>query len=321
MERGKGIGGLVIFLETYGTSIGVIVLIAIFSILKPQFFPTFDNAISILRDISLLCIIASGLTVVMIMTEFDLSIGALTSFAGVLAAGFTPKFGTIPGLLLVLLIGMGVGAINGVVVTVLGVTGFIATIGMMTLLIGLNYWYTGGIGLYEGIPDLFVWIGKGSLGPVPNLVIIMAAVLLILWTILTKTSLGRRMHSIGGNPEAARFSGISIMHNKIIGFVICGFCASLTGVLLASNLEYGHPTAGDAFLLDGFTVVFIGAVTGRTGQFHIAGTFIGALILGILFNGFAMLNLPYFIQLITRALVLIAAVAGSGIAKRSSKEV
>ena len=319
MERGKGRGGLVILLETYGTSIGVVVLIAIFSILKPQFFPTFGNAISILRDISLLCIIASGLTVAMIMTEFDLSIGALASFAGVLAAGFTPKFGTIPGLLLVLLIGMGVGMVNGVVVTVLGVTGFIATIGMMTLLIGVNYWYTGGIGLYEGIPDLFVRIGKGSIGPVPNLVIIMAAVLFILRIILTKTPLGRRIHAFGGNPETAWFSGISIMQSKLIGFVICSFCAALTGVLLTSNLQYGHPTAGDAFLLDCFTVVFIGAVTGRTGQFHIVGTFIGALILGVLFNGFAMLNLPYFIQLITRALVLIAAVAGSGIAKRSSK--
>ncbi|MCK4789686.1 MAG: ABC transporter permease, partial [Desulfobacteraceae bacterium] len=238
MERGKGIGGLVIFLEKYGTSIGVVVLIAIFSILKPQFFPTFGNAISILRDISLLCIIASGLTVVMIMTEFDLSIGALASFAGVLAAGFTPKFGTIPGLLLVLLIGMGVGVVNGVVVTVLGVTGFIATIGMMTLLIGVNYWYTGGIGLYEGIPDLFVRIGKGSIGPVPNLVIIMAAVLFILRIILTKTPLGRRIHAIGGNPEAARFSGISIMQSKLIGFIICSFCAALTGVLLTSNLQY-----------------------------------------------------------------------------------
>ena len=318
MERGKGIGGLVIFLETYGTTIGVVVLIAVFSILRPHFFPTFDNAISILKEISLLCIIASGLTVAMIMTEFDLSIGTMSSYAGVLAAGFTPYFGTALGLLLVFLIGIGVGLANGVVVAVLGVSGFVTTIGMMALLMGLIQWYSGGHVIHAGIPDSFLQISGGSIGPVPNLVTAMVVALLILWIMLTQTPLGRKMSAIGGNPEAAKVSGISIMKIKIIGFIICSSCATLTGVLFASRTGAGNPVAGEHFLLDSFTVVFIGLVTGRTGQFNIVGTFIGALLMGILLNGFTILNVPYVIQMVTRALVLIAAVAGSGITKRVS---
>ena len=323
MRRIGGLGGaggglshrIALRVGRYGTVLGLLVLVAVFTTLKPNVFPTARNLLNILNQISLLGICASGLTVCLVMNEFDLSIGAVATLGAVLAAGWLPTLHPALAIAAVLGICAGVGLLNGLIVTGLKVSSFMTTLGTMTVLTGFSYWYTSGSGaiLYSGIPAAFLRVGKGTFLHVPYLVFFMAAVILVLHLVLNHTPPGRRMYAVGGEPTAARFAGISLARLKIAGFVTSGALAGLTGVLLVARLGLAEPTIGDRFLFDAFTVVFLGAASIRVGQFHVLGTLIGALIMGTIFNGFTLLDVPYHLQLVVQGAILIAAVTSAGL--------
>jgi ribose transport system permease protein len=299
----------------YGTVLGLLVLVAVFATLKPHVFPTARNLLNILNQISLLGICASGLTICLVMNEFDLSIGAVATLGAVLAAGWLPTLHPMLAVLAVLGVCAGIGLLNGLIVTGLRVSSFMATLGTMTVLTGFSYWYTSGSGaiLYSGIPAAFLRVGKGSFLHVPYLVYFMAAVMFALHLLLNHTPPGRRMYAVGGDPTAARFVGISMARLKTLGFVTSSTLAGLTGILLVARLGLAEPTIGNRFLFDAFTVVFLGAASIRVGQFHVVGTLIGALIMGTIFNGFTLLDVPYHLQLVVQGAILIAAVTSAGL--------
>ena len=301
----------------FGTLIGLFLLVAVFTTLKPAIFPTPRNLLNILNQISLLGICSAGLTICLVMNEFDLSIGAIATLGAVLTAGFLPNMHPVLAVPIVLVICTGIGLVNGLVIATLGVSSFMATLGSMTILTGFSYWYTSGSGsiLYSGIPKGFMIIGKGTFLHIPYLVFFMIGVLVLLHLFLNHTSTGRHMYAVGGNPEAARFGGIPIQKLKILGFMTSGFLAGLTGVLLVARLGLAEPTIGDRFLFDAFTAVFLGAASIKIGQFHIIGTLIGVLIMGTLFNGFTLLDVPYHLQLVAQGAILIAAVTAAGLWK------
>jgi ribose transport system permease protein len=151
---------------------------------------------------------------------------------------------------------------------------------------------------------------------VPNPVFVMAALLIVMWIILNKTDLGQRMQAVGSNIEAARLSGIRVDRTKMFAFATAGFCAALTGVLLTSLLGSGTLAAADGYLLDAFAAVFLGSATLREGQFHIAGTLIGVLILAVGFNGLSIFGAPTYFQPIFKGGVLVLAVGLSSLARR-----
>lgn len=299
----------------YGTVFGLLILVAVFATLKPNVFPTARNLLNILNQISLLGICASGLTVCLVMNEFDLSIGAMATLGAVLAAGWLPSLHPVLAAAAVLGVCAGIGLLNGLIITSLRVSSFMTTLGTMTVLMGFSYWYTSGSGaiLYSGIPEAFLRVGKGMFLRVPYLVFFMIAVMLALHLLLNHTAPGRRMYAVGGEPTAARFAGISIARLKILGFVTSGALAGLTGILLVARLGLAEPTIGDRFLFDAFTVVFLGAASIRVGRFHVLGTLIGALIMGTIFNGFTLLDVPYHLQLVVQGAILIAAVTAAGL--------
>lgn len=301
----------------FGTLIGLFLLVAVFTTLKPAIFPTPRNLLNILNQISLLGICSAGLTICLVMNEFDLSIGAIATLGAVLTAGFLPNMHPVLAVPIVLVICTGIGLVNGLVIATLGVSSFMATLGSMTILTGFSYWYTSGSGsiLYSGIPKGFLIMGKGTFLHIPYLVFFMIGVLVLLHLFLNHTSTGRHMYAVGGNPEAARFGGIPIQKLKILGFMTSGFLAGLTGVLLVARLGLAEPTIGDRFLFDAFTAVFLGAASIKIGQFHIIGTLIGVLIMGTLFNGFTLLDVPYHLQLVAQGAILIAAVTAAGLWK------
>lgn len=304
-------------LGKYGTLIALGVVIVIFTVLRPSIFLTFSNIINILNQIALVSIIAAGLTIVMVMGEFDLSIGTLSSFAGCFVVGQAVSLGTCAGVTLGILSGSLVGLINGSVVYFLGVSAFIVTIAMSSILVGFTFWYTGGSTVFDGIPDSFLEIARGNVIPgVTNMVIIMFVLLFILWVILEHTAIGRQMYAVGGNPTASRFSGINIGKCKMIGFIICSSYAAIGGILLASRIGAGHPTGGETFLLDSFTAVFLGAATLKGGKFHILGTLIGALLIGVITNGLTIMYVQYYVQYILSGLILILAISASGIRRK-----
>jgi len=299
----------------YGTVIGLLLLFAVFSALKPTVFPTVRNFLNIFNQISLLGICAAGLTVCLVMNEFDLSIGAIATLGAVLTAGWLPHMHPLLGISAVLAVCVLIGLLNGLIITTLRVSSFMTTLGTMTVLTGFSYWYTSGSGaiLYSGIPEGFLRVGKGTFFYIPYLVFFMIGILLVLHVVLNHTTAGRRMYAVGGNPEAARFGGIPIARLKTLGFMVSGMLAGLTGILLVARLGLAEPTIGDRFLFDSFTVAFLGAATIRVGRFHILGTLIGTLILGTILNGFTLLDVPYHLQLVVQGAILIAAVTSAGL--------
>ena len=305
----------------YGTIIGMFLMIVVFSIAAPSYFFTISNFVNILNQSSLTGIIAGGLTVAIIVGELDLSIGFSASFAGVLATGLMvyQKLSVPAAIGVVLLIGIVLGVVNGLIVAKLRVNSVIATLGTGSIIVGINYAYSTGAPIAGGVPDAFLNIALGTSFGIPNNIMVMAVVLICLWLLINRTELGQRIQAVGGNIEAARLSGIRVDRVKIFAFIVSAVCAALTGVLLSSLIGSGTTTAADAYLLNAFAAVFLGSATLKDGEFHIPGTLVGVLIIGIGFNGLAIFGAPTFYQYLFQGAILIAAVALSTVARRYSK--
>lgn len=305
----------------YGTILGLLLMIAIFSVLAPVAFPTVPNALNVLNQASLGMIIAGGLTVAVIVGELDLSVGFFASFAGVLVCGLMVHF-AIPvpiAILLVLAVGALHGLVNGLIVTKLGVNSVIATLGTGTIIVGLNFAYSTGAPIVFGVPASFTDIALGRLWGIPHNVLIMVVVIALLWLLVERTATGQSIQAVGGNPIAARLSGIRVDRVKILGFIISGVCAALTGILLASALGSGTTGAADTYLLTAFAAVFLGSATLRDGEFHILGTVFGALIIAVGFNGLAIFGAPTFYQYVLQGAILIIAVGMSSLGRRYAR--
>jgi ribose transport system permease protein len=306
------------FISRYGTIIGLLAMLVFFSINAPGTFLSKANFLNILSQASLTAIIAAGLTFTLVVGEFDLSIGNIASFIGLVVAGLMAKERLpIPvSVALALLTGIGIGLINGFLVTKVRINAVIATIGVGTMLTGVGFSYSA-FPIAIGIPRAFteISLGRAFVG-VPNPVFVMAAVLAIMWIVLNKTDIGQKMQAVGSNIEAARLSGIRVDRMKMFAFATAGFCAALTGVLLTSLLGSGTLAAADGYLLDAFAAVFLGSATVREGQFHILGTLVGVLILAVGFNGLSIFGAPTYFQPIFKGGVLVLAVGLSTLARR-----
>lgn len=302
----------------YGTIIGLLAMIAAFSLLSPRAFPTVYNFTNVLNQASLAMIIAGGLTLAVVVGELDLSIGFAASMHGVLVTGLIVSSGLpIPvAILLVIALGGLIGLINGVIVTKIKVNSVIGTLGVGTILTGLSFAYSAGVPITAGVPEAFLQVSLGRwLFGIPNNIVIMAAVLGGLWVLVERTPLGQEIQAVGGNHAAARLAGIDVDRIKILGFVGSGMCAALTGILLASRLGSGTTSAADPYLLTAFAAVFLGSATLRDGEFHVFGTFIGALIIAFGFNGLSIFGAPTYSQYIFQGAILIIAVGLSSLGR------
>lgn len=310
------------FIAKYGTIIGMFLMIVIFSILRPNSFFRFQNFVNIVNQASLTAIISGGLTVALIVGEMDLSIAYAASFAGVLVTGMMVD-NNIPvwlSILLVMVIGAVIGYVNSLIVTKLRVNSVIATLGTGTVIVGLNFAYSQGVPIAAGVPKSFTNIALGRTAGVPNNIIIMLVVLGILWVILNRTDMGQRIQAVGGNIEAARLSGVRVDRVKSMALIITGIAAAITGILLASLIGSGTSRAADNYLLNAFAAVFLGSATLRDGEFHIVGTLIGVLIIGVGFNGLAIFGVPTFYQFVFQGAILILAVGLSSVARRFAND-
>jgi ribose transport system permease protein len=306
----------------YGTILGLCLMVVIFSTLSPVAFPTLSNFVNVLNQASLAAIIAGGLTIAVIVGELDLSIGFAASMEGVLVTGLIVHGGLPIWLAILVVLGVGalIGLINGLIVTKARVNSVIATLGMGTIIVGLNFAYSSGVPIVAGVPEAFLEISLGRFYGIPHNVIIMAVVLLFLWVLVERTSIGQAIQAVGGNPAAARLSGINVDGIKILGFVASGVCAALTGILLASALGSGTTSAADSYLLTAFAAVFLGSATLRDGEFHVFGTFVGVLIIAVGFNGLAIFGAPTFYQFVFQGAILIVAVGLSSLGRVLSEE-
>jgi ribose transport system permease protein len=309
--------GLGVFAR-FATIIGLLLMLIVFSFLSPEAFPTFNNFINVLNQASLAMIIAGGLTLAVIVGELDLSIGYAASLHGVLVTGLIveTKLPIAIAILIVLALGAVIGLVNGFIVTKLRVNSVIATLGVGTIIVGLSFAYSAGVPIVAGVPEAFLQLALGRwLFGIPNPIIVMGLVVAGLWVLVERTAIGQEIQAAGANPAAARLAGIGVDRIKILGFVISGTCAALTGVLLASRLGSGTTSAADSYLLTAFAAVFLGSATLRDGEFHVLGTFIGALIIVFGFNGLNIFGAPTYSQYIFQGAILIVAVGLSSLGR------
>jgi len=303
------------FLARYGTILSLVLLIIIFSIGRPEVFPSIRNMFNILNQVSILGIIAIGLTVCMVVGLFDLSIGAMATFGGYFAARFLAELHMQSGwvvfavIILVLLLAMLIGMLNGFLISKLGISPIIETLAMSFVVTGLILGVSGSRTVNPGeIPMAFQIIGQGKFLGIPNPVLILAATAGVLWLFLEHTQSGRNMYALGGNKEAARLSGISFTKYALMGMAIAGACAALGGLVAGANLGSGRPQGvGETYLLNAFVAVFIGASTLKPGKFHVLGTCVGVLLIGVINNGLSTLGVPTFWQYIVQGTILILA--------------
>lgn len=311
--RRRGVAAM----SRFGTLLGLALLVAWFWRASPVFM-TAGNWNNILQASAIMGVIACGLTVVLVLVEFDLAVGYTATAAGMLAAGVARDFGTAGALVAAVGLGLLVGLANGLVVTRLGVSAFIATLAAGQVLQGWLLHYNNGTQIRSGLPSDFTRLGQDSIGPVRYLLVVWAVVLVVLYVLLEHTVVGRRMYAVGGNPTAARLSGIRIERVRVFAFVLSGLASGIAGLLLASNLGAGNPTAGLGYLLPAFAACFIGAATLRDGEFHILGTLVGVIILGVLANGLVLVGVSAAWTTAAQGLVLVGAVALSGLFRRLS---
>lgn len=292
-----------------GALIGLIFLIAVLSILSPNFL-TVNNILNVLRQVSINALIAFGMTFVILTGGIDLSVGSILALAGALTGGFLA--GGMDPLLAVLvgiLIGFALGAINGFIITKGKVAPFIATLATMTIYRGLTLVYTDGRPITNFTESTFFnSIGRGYVLGIPIPVIIMIIIFIISYFILRKTTFGKSVYAIGGNEEATRLSGIKVDRIKIIVYSISGALAALAGIILTSRLNSAQPTAGASYELDAIAAVVLGGTSLSGGKGRIFGTLVGALIIGVLNNGLNLLNVSSFYQQVVKGGVILLAV-------------
>lgn len=309
--------GLGIFAR-YATILGLVAMILAFSLLSPKAFPTLGNFTNVLNQASLAMIIAGGLTLAVVVGELDLSIGFAASLHGILVTGLIvhDKLPIPVAVVIVVALGAVIGLVNGFIVTKIKVNSVIATLGVGTILTGFAFAYSSGVPIVAGVPEAFLQLSLGRwLFGIPNNIVAMVLVLTALWILVERTSLGQEIQAVGGNAAAARLAGIDVDRIKILGFVVSGMCAALTGILLASRLGSGTASAADSYLLTAFAAVFLGSATLRDGEFHVLGTFVGALIIAFGFNGLNIFGAPTFSQYVFQGAILIVAVGLSSLGR------
>lgn len=294
-----------------GIMLALILLIAFFALLPSTrtVFLTSNNVLNILRQASTNLYVALAMTMVIILGGIDLSVGSIIALSGVVTGGLVAYNGlpVFVGVIGGLLVGLVFGAFNGLVISKTTIPAFIVTLATMNVGRGLAYIYTGGAPI-RVISDEFNFIGAGYLGAIPTPVIYLIVLILIALYIMNKTKLGRYIYAVGGNAQAAKFSGIN--NAKVIFFVhvFSGLMAAISGVVLASRMFSGQPTAGDGAEMDAIAAVVVGGTSMSGGRGTIGGTIIGGLIIAVLNNGLNLMNVNSFWQLVVKGAVILVAV-------------
>ena len=288
--------------------LAILVLLCVaISIGAPQFYSV-ENIIAILRQCSLVLIIAAGMTMLLIAAEVDLSVGASLAFSGVVAMDVTNKTGSVfLGAAAGILFGGLVGVVNGLVVTKLRVNSLIATIATMMILQGGVFLYSREAVQNMHLQRAFTDISTGYVGPVPVPVIIAAVVFLVAYVVLRHTTLGRYIYATGANEWAARLSGIRPERLKLLVFVVTGLLTGLAGLILASLMNAGQPTAGRGFELTVVAAVILGGTSLTGGRGTLLGTLLGVLVLKVIDNGIIILRWDQNLQMVVPGLVIILA--------------
>lgn len=315
------------FIARFAPLIFLLLLMTVFAIMEPRFLSSI-NLFNVMRQVSITGLLAIGMTFVILTAGIDLSIGSLLAFAGLVAAavakgGMQDRFtvgndavgyGWQLAALAAIALGVAGGYLQGLAITKLKVPPFVVTLGGMSVFRGAALLFAAG-GPISGFDKAFSWWGQGKIGPVPVPVIIFLVCAIIAHIVLRYMRFGRRVYAVGGNPEAARLSGLNV--NAIICsvYVIMGFFAGLGAFVLAARLNSAEAVAGTGYELTVIASVVIGGTSLFGGVGTIFGTVIGTILIGVLLNGLVLMNVSSYIQQIIIGVIIVLAVAFDTFAK------
>lgn len=279
----------------------------LFAVLTPNFL-TENNIINVVRQASINIVLAAGMTFVILTGGIDLAVGSVLGLSAVIAVVVS----LVPGLSwaavpAALLAGLVIGVLTGVIIAYLGLPPFIVTLGTYTAIRGAAYLAAGGTTVINSKID-FAWIGNGYLGPIPWLVIIALLIIAVSAFILHGTVLGVHVYAVGGNPQAARLTGIPVPLILIFVYGVSGALSGLAGAMSASRLYSAQGQLGIGYELDAIAAVILGGTSFSGGIGTVFGTLVGALIIAVLNNGLTLMNVSFYWQLVIKGAVIILAV-------------
>ncbi len=306
------------------TFVALILVFAFFAVMAPNFLST-ANAVIISKHVALNAFLAIGMTFVIITGGIDLSVGSIVGLCAMVAGwlvlngvdtglGYTVWFSTAEIVGIVMLVGVGVGWINGILITRLNVAPFIATLGTLYIARGAALLSSGGrtfpnlSGTEEMGTASFPFIGTGAVLGLPFMVWMLIAVALMAHYISRRTPLGRHVYAVGGNERGATLSGVKVNRIKMFVYMFSSFCAALVGLIIASQLQAAHPATGETFELNAIAAAVLGGTSMSGGRGRIAGTIVGAFVIGILSDGLVMMGVSSFWQTVIKGIVIIVAV-------------
>lgn len=297
------------WLTQYGIIIAFLLLCIALTFLN-KYFLTPENITNILLQTSINGILAMGMTLVILTGGIDLSVGSVLAFSSIVAATFvtgdnpqSPLVALIVGIVTGALLGL----INGCIIAYLKIPPFVATLGMLSVARGLTYAYTGGMPV-PNLSESFLNLGEGSFLGVPMPVLIFLLIFGILWVVLNHTTYGRSVYAVGGNVKSARTAGIATRPVTASVYVIAGLLAGLGGLILTARTSSALPQAGVSYELDAIAAVVIGGTSLSGGVGSIAGTLLGALIIGTINNGLDLLGVSSAYQQIVKGCIIVVAV-------------
>ncbi len=305
------------FFSKWGTILTIFLLIAFFSIKMPPFRST-ANIITILRSISIVTVIATGITVSLTVDGFDLSVGSVATFADTLVISMFVwhEMGTVPAILVALAISLIVAVVNAFLIVKLRIFDLLATLATMFIFEGVALTYTGGGSISEGMPRLDgtptfgnIEAGYRLIGQSPYIIIIMLVIVALVHVFLNYTKHGRYLYVVGGNREAARLSGIPVDRYRTLAYVLSALLAAIGGVILGARIGSSQVNAGAGFLMPAVAAAFIGYSVAGIKKPNAIGTLVGAILVGVLENGLIMMSVPYYSLNIVKGLVLAIALA------------
>ena len=306
----------------------LVIVIAAMSLIEPHFYST-GNILNMVRNASFLAVVACGQALVLIVGGFDLSVGAVIALASVVAAKTMAWIGVVypdePGLaiaagvLAALASGAGVGLLNGLCVAKLRISGFVATIGTMSVTLGIALILTNGIPVY-GLPGSFVQkFGRATWIGLPSTIYAALGAIALLVLVQRRTLLGRYIYAIGGNPEAASVSGVSLFRCQTSTYVLSGILAALTGLLLTAQVGSGQASlGGDRMMLQSIAAAVIGGVSLRGGVGRLEIVTLASLFLTVLTNALNLLRIDSRLQPVLLGIILVVAVALDELSRRNS---
>lgn len=306
------------------TFVALIIVFAYFAFEAPNFM-TAENLVIVTKHVALNAFLAIGMTFVIITGGIDLSVGSTVGLSAMVAGwlilygidpgyGWSIQFNTVEIALITCCVGVFVGLVNGLLITRANVAPFIATLGTLYIARGAALLSSGGQtfpnlnGVAAYGSDTFDYIGDGNLLGIPFLIWMLIVVAVFASYVSRRTPLGRYIYAVGGNERGAALSGVKVARVKLAVYVFSGFCASLVGIIIASQLQAAHPATGETFELNAIAAAVLGGTSMSGGRGRIGGTVIGAFVIGILSDGLVMMGVSSFWQTVIKGVVIIAAV-------------